>query len=42
MSNLCGNLSATKLFEELKKLMTTSPVLAQPNIEKAFDVYCDA
>jgi hypothetical protein len=31
-----------KAFEELKKLMTTSPVLAQPNIEKVFDVYCDA
>lgn len=31
-----------KAFEELKKLMTTAPVLAQPNIEKAFDVYCDA
>jgi hypothetical protein len=31
-----------KAFEELKKLMTTTPVLTQPNIEKAFDVYCDA
>jgi hypothetical protein len=26
----------------LKKLLTTTPVLAQPNIEKPFDVYCDA
>jgi hypothetical protein len=29
-------------FEMLKKLLTTAPVLAQPNIEKSFDVYCDA
>jgi hypothetical protein len=26
----------------LNKLLTTSPVLAQPDIEKSFDVYCDA
>jgi hypothetical protein len=26
----------------LKKLLTTTPVLAQPNIERPFDVYCDA
>jgi hypothetical protein len=29
-------------FEQLKVLLTTAPVLAQPNIEKPFDVYCDA
>jgi hypothetical protein len=29
-------------FKTLKKLLTTSPVLAQPNIAKSFDVYCDA
>jgi hypothetical protein len=29
-------------FLILKKLLTTAPVLAQPNIEKSFDVYCDA
>jgi hypothetical protein len=26
----------------LKQLLTTAHVLAQPNIEKLFDVYCDA
>jgi hypothetical protein len=31
-----------KTFLTLKKLLTTAPVLAQPNIEKSFDVYCDA
>jgi hypothetical protein len=29
-------------FLTLKKLLTTTPVLAQPNIEKPFDVYYDA
>jgi hypothetical protein len=29
-------------FITLKKLHTTTPVLAQPDIEKSFDVYCDA
>jgi hypothetical protein len=29
-------------FEQLKTLLTTAPVLAQPDIEKPFDVYCDA
>jgi hypothetical protein len=31
-----------KVFRILKKLLTTAPVLAQPDIEKPFDVYCDA
>jgi hypothetical protein len=30
------------IFLTLKKLLTTAPVLAQPDIEKPFDVYCDA
>jgi hypothetical protein len=29
-------------FLTLKKALTTAPVLAQPDIEKLFDVYCDA
>jgi hypothetical protein len=29
-------------FLILKKLLTTTPVLAQLHIEKPFDVYCDA
>jgi hypothetical protein len=29
-------------FKQLKKLLTTSPVLAQPDTIKPFDVYCDA
>jgi hypothetical protein len=29
-------------FEQLKTLLTTAPVLAQPDINKPFDVYCDA
>jgi hypothetical protein len=29
-------------FEQLKILLTTAPVLAQLDINKPFDVYCDA
>jgi hypothetical protein len=29
------------VFLTLKKFLTTATVLAQPNIEKLFDVYCD-
>jgi hypothetical protein len=29
-------------FYTLQKLLTTAPVLAQPDIEKLFDVFCDA
>jgi hypothetical protein len=31
-----------EVFLTLKKLLTTTPVLAQPNIKKPFDVYCVA
>jgi hypothetical protein len=29
-------------FLTMKKLLTTAPVLAQPDIENLFDMYCDA
>ncbi|WVZ75931.1 hypothetical protein U9M48_023947 [Paspalum notatum var. saurae] len=29
-------------FQSLKESLTTAPVVAQPNIAKPFDVYCDA
>jgi hypothetical protein len=29
-------------FHTLQTLLTSAPILAQPNIEKPFDVYCDA
>ena len=29
-------------FTSLKKLLTSAPVLAQPDVSKPFDVYCDA
>jgi hypothetical protein len=36
-SEACG-----EAFKHLKKLLTTSPVIAQPDTTKPFDVYCDA
>jgi hypothetical protein len=34
----------SRLFgvNNVKKLLTTAPILAQPNTEKLFDGYCDA
>ena len=29
-------------FQALKHFLTTAPVLAQPDIDRPFDVYCDA
>src|SRR5438132_991384 len=29
-------------FQQLMTLLTTTPVLTQPNVTKLFDVYCDA
>jgi hypothetical protein len=36
------SLQCKEAFLTLKKLLTTAPMLAQPDIEKSFDVYCDA
>jgi hypothetical protein len=36
------SLQCKETFLTLKKLLTTALVLSQPNIEKSFDVYCDA
>jgi hypothetical protein len=36
------SLQCEEAFFTLKKLLTTTPVLAQPDIEKSFNVYCDA
>jgi glutaredoxin-related protein len=29
-------------FEELKKRLTTTPILVLPDLSKKFDIYCDA
>jgi hypothetical protein len=29
-------------FQELKKRLTTAPILVMPDIEKSFSIYCDA
>jgi hypothetical protein len=29
-------------FQELKKRLTTTPVLTMPNVERSFSIYCDA
>jgi hypothetical protein len=36
------SLQCEETFLTLKKLLTTAPILAQPDIDKSFDVYCDA
>ncbi|WVZ70575.1 LOW QUALITY PROTEIN: hypothetical protein U9M48_019231 [Paspalum notatum var. saurae] len=36
------SLNCEDAFQTLKKLLTSAPVLAQPDITKPFDVYCDA
>jgi hypothetical protein len=34
--------ACNEAFKHLKKLLTTSPMLAQPDTTKPFNVYCDA
>jgi hypothetical protein len=29
-------------FEELNKWLTTAPVLVMPDLQKSFDIYCNA
>jgi hypothetical protein len=41
-SKYIWNDSCDEAFKVLKKLLTTWPVLTQPDIAKPFDVYCDA
>jgi hypothetical protein len=36
------SLQCEEAFLTLKKLLTTAPVLAQPDIDKSFDMYYDA
>ena len=36
------SLAYEEAFQALKKFRTTAPVLAQPDIDRPFDVYCDA
>jgi hypothetical protein len=36
------SLTCEEAFQALKKFLTSAPLLAQPDIERPFDVYCDA
>ena len=36
------SLTCEEAFQALKKFLTSAPILAQPNIDRPFDVYCDA
>ena len=36
------SLACEEAFQALKKLLTSAPVLAQPDIDRPFGVYCDA
>jgi len=36
------SLACEEVFQVLKKFLTSAPILAQPNIDRPFDVYYDA
>ena len=36
------SLACEEAFQALKKSLTSTPILAQPDIDRPFDVYCDA
>ena len=36
------SLTCEEAFQALKKFLTSAPVLAQPDIDRPFEVYCDA
>jgi hypothetical protein len=38
----CWDYKCEEAFHTLRKLLTTAPVLAQPDNTQPFDVYCDA
>jgi hypothetical protein len=40
-NNYVSSEACDEAFKHLKKLLTTSPVLAHPDTMKSFDVYCD-
>jgi len=39
---LCGHKNVRIVFQELKKRLTTSPILALPDPTGHFVIYCDA
>ena len=39
---LVWSLACEEAFQALKKFLTSAPSLAQPDIDRPFDVYCDA
>lgn len=41
-NNFVWSEEGEKAFEALKKAMTTTPILAMPNFEKAFELHTDA
>ena len=42
MLSLYGLISVRLTFEELKKRLSTAPLLVLPDLSKNFSIYCDA